>query len=163
MGGDGNGTLKIEAGGVVSSTSRPTYLTGDVVGMNVRPSYSYPYPPRDTTGVVTVNGAGSQWNNSDDLYIGGRDTEAGGSGILNIRDSGLVTVVDTTKLWDDGTITLDGGTLDTGFLELHRSGTFNMLDGVLRVNSVSGDITIQGGVMASGHSPAVVAINGDYA
>ena len=67
---------------------------------------------------ATVTGTGSQWNNSHSLYIGGNSTEAGGSGTLNLYDSGLVTVSDITKLWSKGTVNLDGGILDSGTLDL---------------------------------------------
>lgn len=144
----GNGTLEIEAGGEVFNTfGRVAYEPG-------------------STGMVTVTGVGSKWTNWVSLYIGGRSTLAGGSGTLNIVDSGLVRVSDTTKLWEEGLVNLDGGTLNTGTLDL-TAGTFNMLDGLLRVDSVIGDITVQGGTLAPGHgylwhSPAVLSISGDY-
>ncbi len=153
VGGSGNGTLNIEAGGMVSNTNG--YIGG----------YRFPvgsFPTFSGVGIVTVTGAGSRWTNSSKLHLGGAWWGSGGSGTLNIHDSGLVTVSDTTKLWDEGTIHLDGGTLDTGTLDL-TVGTFNMLDGLLRADSVIGDITIQGGIVAPGHSPAVVSITGDYA
>ena len=140
----GNGTLNVENGGEVSSA-------GGWIGY---------YP--GSTGEATITGAGSKWDNSDDLYIGGGALTAGGSGTLNIHDSGLVTVSDTTKLWDDGIMNLDGGTLDTGTLDL-AVGTFNMLAGLLRADSVIGDINVQGGIVAPGHSPGVLTITGDYA
>ena len=144
----GNGTLEIEAGGEVFNTfGRVAYEPG-------------------STGMVTVTGAGSKWINWISLYIGGRSTLAGGSGTLNIVDSGLVRVADTTRLWEEGLVNLDGGTLNTGTLDL-TAGTFNMLDGLLRVDSVIGDITVQGGTLAPGHgylwhSPAVLSMTGDY-
>ena len=144
VGSEGDGTLNVAAGGEVSSSSG--YI-GDESG---------------STGIVTVTGTGSKWTNSSKLHLGGAWWGSGGSGTLNIHDSGLVTVSDTTKLWDEGTIHLDGGTLDTGTLDL-TVGTFNMLDGLLRADSVIGDITIQGGIVAPGHSPGVLTITGDYA
>jgi len=135
--------LNVEAGGVVTNA-------GGFLGYN-----------SGSTGMATITGSGSQWNNSNSLTIGGGDTAAGGSAILNVNDSGLVTVLGTTKLWDGGTINLDGGTLDTGTLDL-TAGTFHMLDGLLRIDSVNGDINVQGGIVAPGHSRGVLAITGDY-
>jgi len=41
-------------------------------------------------------------------------------------------------------------------------GTFNMLDGLLHADSVVGDITVQGGIVAPGHSPGILSISGNY-
>jgi len=66
--GDGSGTLNIEAGGVVSNT-------GGSIGHF-----------RNSTGVATVTGSGSQWNNSQGLSVG-----FGGTGMLNVEAGGLVS------------------------------------------------------------------------
>ena len=63
----GNGTLRIEAGGVVS-------VTGGYVG-----------DESDSIGEVIVTGEGSEWNNSSDFYVGRY-----GNGTLNIADGGMV-------------------------------------------------------------------------
>ena len=73
----------------------------------------------------------------------------------------MVTVSNTAKLWSDGTINLDGGTLDVGTLDL-AFGTFNMLDGILHADSVIGNINVQGGTVAPGHSPGILSISGNY-
>ena len=139
----GDGTLNVKAGGMASN------ISGNIG------RYS------GSTGVATVTGVDSQWNNSNSLYIGGGSSGAGGSGTLNLNNSGLVTISGTTKLWSDGTIILDGGTLDVGVLDL-TLGTFNMLDGRLHADSVVGDINIQGGTVAPGHSPGIMSISGNY-
>ena len=143
VGYSGNGTLDVADGGVVSDT------------------WGYVGSDSGSTGIATVTGAGSKWTNSGSMYIGGWGSSSGGSGTLSVNHSGLVSVTGTTKLWDEGTINLDGGTLDTGTLDLEL-GTFNMVDGLLHTDGVNGDITIQGGIFAPGHSPAVVSITGDY-
>ena len=79
----GSGTLNITDGGEVTNSSN------SFDGFIGRFSGS--------TGEATVTGVGSQWNNSDDLWIGGNDSETGGAGTLNLYDSGLVTVTNTTK------------------------------------------------------------------
>jgi T5SS/PEP-CTERM-associated repeat protein len=66
----GSGTLSITHGGSVSSS------TVGYIG----------YVP-GSTGVVTVDGAGSTWTNSGDLYVGN-----GGNGTLSITGGGAVTV-----------------------------------------------------------------------
>ncbi len=112
VGNNGTGVLNVESSGVISNTSD---------GFIGRYSHS--------TGEATVTGAGSQWNNSDDLWIGGNNFRAGGTGTLNLNDSGLVTVAGTTKLWSTGTLNLDGGNLTTGSFDNSEGGTLNFHDG----------------------------------
>ena len=64
----GTGTLNVTGGGVVSNT---TGYIGDDSG---------------STGVATVTGPGSQWNNSSNLYVG-----SSGTGTLNVADGGVVS------------------------------------------------------------------------
>jgi T5SS/PEP-CTERM-associated repeat protein len=75
----GNGTLNVEAGGLVSNNN-------GFLG-----AYSY------TTGTVTVTGADSTWNNTGNLTVG----YSQGIGILNIANSGLVRVAGTMSIDDD--------------------------------------------------------------
>ena len=66
---NGNGTLNVEAGGVVSTfTSSIGFASGSM-------------------GVAMVSGSGSQWNNTFDLQIAPT-----GSGVLNVADGGVVIV-----------------------------------------------------------------------
>ncbi|MBD14749.1 MAG: hypothetical protein CMJ72_06215, partial [Planctomycetaceae bacterium] len=116
----GSGTLNVEAGGVVSNT----------IGYIGNQS-------NNSSSVATVSGVGSQWSNSERLYIGG--SASGGTGALTITDSGLVDVLGKTQLFNyQGTLTLDGGSLTTGTLDNNHGGTFTFNDGVLTVNGVSG-------------------------
>ena len=133
VGSYGTGTLNVESGGVVSN------LTG-AIGLYF-----------GSTGEVTVTGSDSQWNNSQSLYVGGSSVGSGGSGTLNIDDSGVVTVAGTTKLWSTGILNLDGGSLTTGSFDNSETGTLNFHDGTLTVNGASGvfdpgtdDFTIDG-------------------
>lgn len=64
VGSSTDGTLNISSGGIVSS------LKGSIAALN-------------STGAVTISGAGAQWNNSDVLYVG-----YVGNGTLNIFDGG---------------------------------------------------------------------------
>jgi T5SS/PEP-CTERM-associated repeat protein len=110
----GSGRLQIENGGKVSNTySVIGYISG-------------------STGEVNVTGAGSMWTNSSNLHVGGLTSGTGGTGLLTIADGGLVVVNGATKLWSSGTVTLDGGTLDTRNFDASL-GTFNFIKGTLRV------------------------------
>ena len=140
----GSGTLNVMAGGVVTNR-------GGSIGYG-----------SSSTGTAMVTGSGSQWNNSGSLSVGGSRSRSGGDGTLNLYDSGLVTVADTTKLWSTGTISLDGGTLDTGTLDL-TEGTFSMIDGELHADNVMGDLNNQAGTLTPGNSPGILSITGGYA
>jgi autotransporter-associated beta strand protein/T5SS/PEP-CTERM-associated repeat protein len=50
-------------------------------------------------GSVTVTGAGTLWNNQNDLYLGGTSTAAGGTGTLSITGGAAVQVGGTLKIW----------------------------------------------------------------
>ncbi len=141
----GNGTLNVQDGGMVSSA----------VGFVGRQSGS--------TSVATVTGSGSQWDNSQSLSIGGGQTDAGGTGTLNIANGGLVSVGGTTKIWSSGSVSLNtGGTLNTQTLDL-TLGSFEMLGGgVLHAEIVLGGLTNLSGVLAPGQSAGTTTINGDY-
>ena len=120
VGRQGEGTLNVEAGGVVSNHN-------GYIGR-----YS------GSTGEATITGSGSQWTNSENMFIGGNSSGAGGSGTLNLDDSGLVTVLDTTKLWSTGSLNLDGGSLTTGSFDNSESGALRFRDGTLTVNGAGG-------------------------
>ncbi len=142
VGNSGNGTLQVEAGGVVSSLNA---FIGRFVG---------------STSQATVTGPGSEWNNSN-LNVGGNTSGAGGSGTLNLHDSGLVSVSDTTRLWSTATINLDGGNLTTGSFDNSEGGALNFHDGTLTVNGAggsfdpgAGNFTIDGQIAAD--LPALV-------
>ena len=139
----GSGTLNVEAGGVVPNS----------MGYHGRSSGS--------TGVATVAGSDSQWNNSNYMHVGGGLSNAGVSGTLNLNDSGLVAVSNTINLWVGGTVNLKGGILSTSTLDLTEC-TFNILDGLLHVDSVAGNINVKGGIVAPGDSPGFLSITGNY-
>jgi T5SS/PEP-CTERM-associated repeat protein len=79
VGDNGNGALRVEAGGQVSNTS--AYL-GDGYG---------------TTGTATIIGAGSKWTNDGYLFVGNH-----GSGALTIAAGGLVSVRVSLVIDSDG-------------------------------------------------------------
>ena len=145
VGYSGDGTLNVEVGGVVSNTNN------GYIGFNP-----------GSTGVATVTGSGSQWNNSDSFYLGGTSFETGGTGVLTIQDNGLVSVTNTLKIWGPGTLDLDGGTIRAGTLDHTGGGTFNFLDGTLSVDTFDGDLTQNGGTFLIGNSPGISNVTGSY-
>lgn len=147
IGYNGKGFLNVENGGVVTNTD----------GFVARNSF---YPSR---GNVTVTGAGSQWNSSGNLYIGGNSTAKGGTATLDILDNGKVSVGGILKVWDSGQVKLAGGILDVGTLDFSAVGArFEMSGGTLAVDQFQGDLIQTDGVLSPGDSPGLTFIDGDY-
>lgn len=132
----GEGSLNIEAGGVVTNASG---LIGD------RP---------DSDGAVTVTGSGSQWNNSGSLSVG-----IAGNATLDILDGGVVTssgaarigaVIGTgdVEITDDGSQWNHIGELIVGD---SASGSLEILSGA-HVSATSMSLAVRGPV--SGLPPA---------
>jgi T5SS/PEP-CTERM-associated repeat protein len=113
VGADGTGTLAIDSGGTVNTA------TNGHLGFSA-----------GGTGAVTVGGAGATWNSGGSLYIGGTENAAFGTGQLTINNGGIVNVNNTLKIWDLGTVDLNGGTLNVGTLDPF-DGTFNFNAGAL--------------------------------
>ena len=57
---------------------------------------------------------------------------------------------------------VSGGSLTAATLDLNPGGTFVMTGGRLSVQTVHGDLDIQGGTLAPGDSPGTTTVNGDY-
>jgi len=113
----GNGTLAIRDGNTVAS------------------KYGYIGYKKGSTGKATIEGTGSNWNNSSILYIGHR-----GNGTLNIKDGGAVSnkyhgrlgyYADATGevvVTGEGSTWTNDGDLTVGWL---GSGEITILDGGL--------------------------------
>ena len=111
-----------------------------------------------STGTATITGAGSQWQNSDNMFVGNS-----GSGTLNIEDGGLVTNTDAKLGSSAGTdsqgmriqgigkaiITGEGSKWQNrGNLQIYGPSTLNVTNGgevtvdstlTTSMNSLSGD------------------------
>ncbi len=102
-----------------------------------------------SAGTITISGAGSSWTNSGDIYVGGSQMGAGGTGALTVTNSGALNVGGTLKLWSGGTLTLDKGGSITAQSFDRSLGTFTFRDGTLTINGgtytqASGALTING-------------------
>ncbi len=139
VGGSGNGTLTISNGGRVATS----YI-------------SYVAAGSTSTGSVTVDGAGSAWTNSSDLYVGYAN-----EGMLSIQNGGAVSNVDgyIGRVSNaTGTVTVDGaGSTWVNSNELNvgyqGSGTLTIQNGgavsnryayVGREAGSSGTVTVSG-------------------
>ncbi len=135
IGNNGAGTLHVEAGGAVTNTDG---TIGTFAG---------------SAGTATVTGPDSTWTNTR-LFVGGLSSAIGGTGSLNVLDSGLVDVTGGLMLiWNTGTVTLNGGAI-------HVNGDFdNSLGGTLNFND--GTLKVAGGAFKSGMT--AYTINGPSA
>jgi T5SS/PEP-CTERM-associated repeat protein len=113
VGVEGTGSLVVQNGGTVSNT---TGALGWFSG---------------SSGSATVDGAGSSWNNSGSLYVGGGTVAAGGTGSLTAQNGGAVNVAGTLRIWNTGTVNLNGGIISAG--DLVNDGAFNFNAGTLNV------------------------------
>ena len=98
IGYSGNGTLNITRGGAVTSNAPSygmdwSYGTPSYVGYN-----------SGSTGVVTVNGTGSIWNNWESLYVG-----FSGTGTLGIIGGGSITTGGSVSINDKSLLAIDVG------------------------------------------------------
>jgi len=126
VGSAGHGELNIYNGALVTST----------IGEIARTVTS-------SEGVVTVAGldpvaatiATATWNNSDRLFVGGKEEGAGGLGTLNVENGGVVTVGNTLKVWSPGIVNLSGGLLEADDLDFDDPNDLNWTGGTLRINS----------------------------
>lgn len=73
----------------------------------------------------------------DSLHVGGDDSAAGRTGTLTVGLGGTVNVANTLKIWDDGTVNLNGGTINTAAL-VFAGSTLNFNAGKLHFTSDPG-------------------------
>ncbi len=107
--GTANGTLHINNGGSVSSVGH-SYIA--------RVSSA-------STGVINVQdldtndgSTGSTLSVGASFFLGGNASGGGGDATLNVAQGGTVNVTGELKLWDDGKVNLNGGTINVGSFDL---------------------------------------------
>jgi T5SS/PEP-CTERM-associated repeat protein len=109
LGSAGAGSLTVSSGGTVATGS---LLLGSL---------------SNSSGTVAVTGNGSSLSTVSNVTIGSL-----GTGAMSITGGGTLTAGGTTTVASGfGTLTLDGGTLDT--VQFIRNGVFNFNDGILHV------------------------------
>jgi len=140
VGYEGHGTMSISGGALAN-----TWLGARIAAH-----------PAASGSSATVMDAGTLWDITGPLFVGGDYTNVGGTGALTIANGGQVTA-ESVKVWQPGTIELNNGGINSGGLEL-AGGT---LRGDGDVSILSGQLT-NAGIMAPGLSAGVLNINGDY-
>src|SRR5207247_622889 len=109
-------------------------------------------------------GSGSRWTSSQSLFVGGNSTTSNGTGILNVNSFGMVNVGDKLKLWNRGTVNLNGGTINAASLELVPSSsspfpTFNFNSGTFRF---TGNATLDSSLLDTLLGPAHAVAPGKH-
>ena len=119
VGTSGTGSLVISNGGAVTS------LWGNIGAA------------AGGTGLVTVDGAGSNWSNS--LAIGLR-VGISGTGSLTISNGGTVAATSVTiaaNAGSSGTVTMDGGVLNAPAITINAGGTLNFNSSSLTAGAIN--------------------------
>ena len=113
---------------------------------------------------LTVTGAGTTWNSSLNVYVGGSSTGAGGTGTLNIASGAAAQIAGTLQSFAQGTVNVSAGTLAAnslnlaGPVSLAQSGTLGgpgtisgptaVGSGILSVDT--GTLTVSGSLAVTG-------------
>lgn len=120
VGGDGTGSLNISNGGTVRVQGSEASSIGLGTG----------------TGTVLITGVGSLWDSSGPLYIGGDYWGTlGYSGTLTLQNSGKVKTTSNLRVYNTGTINLDGGIIEAGSLTVDEIGDFHWTTGTLKLTN----------------------------
>ena len=109
VGDEGGGVLSITSGGTVSSTE--CVIAGEP----------------GSSGMVSVEGSGATWTNTADLSVGG------GTGLVEIRPEGTVSIGGAMNLLPSGTVNLYGGTIRFGLADPidFLGGSFGFYSGMV--------------------------------
>ena len=97
-----------------------------------------------SVGTVTVTGEDSLWLVDGNLFVGGNDTQAVGTGVLNVSDGGRV-IADEVTIWETGTLTGDGTVSVTVPTTVHNYGTIAPGDDGIGTLTVEGDVVFHEG------------------
>jgi T5SS/PEP-CTERM-associated repeat protein len=123
VGNNGDGTLNVTAGGLVSAGGTVNIASGD-----------------GSSGLINVTGANSILEGTNNINVGG-SSSAGGTGVLSVGQGGLVTTgnANAVKVYSPGTVKFQGnGTVTTA--------TFQVTGGAVEVshlnNTINGNLTL---------------------
>jgi T5SS/PEP-CTERM-associated repeat protein len=104
-----------------------------------------------TIGTVQINGAGSTWTNTGNVYVGGSISGAVGSGVLHLANGGTLGASAVT-IWSTGTVDGEGFVQTTNGLTNH--GTLAPDQTI----SISGNVTFSSkAIMSSSVTPDTAA------
>ncbi len=154
IGGEGHGTMVVTNGGRVYSQFGYYFLNsgGSDIARGV-----------NSTSTVTVVGAGSRWDNTYNVTVGGSgyyDYTAdpwngfgnGGVGRLTVSTGAVVTAGRDIRVGSRGTVDLDGGTISAKNLTLRLAGGQLIGTGTINANVTNN------GTLSPGHSVGTITI-----
>ncbi|MBN2294564.1 MAG: hypothetical protein JXM70_19195, partial [Pirellulales bacterium] len=110
----------------------------------------------DSTGSVSLSGAGTTWNESLDLNVGGTADTPGGNGSLSVTSDALLSVAGELILYDNSSFTLDAGSVNAGSFTLSENVQFNFRDGSLRISGGYFTNSNAAGTTIDGNSPTAL-------
>jgi T5SS/PEP-CTERM-associated repeat protein len=112
---------------------------------------------------VSLSGADSKWDISGRLGVGGGSFGSGGQAMMTIGSGAALDVGGETRIYRQGVLKLDGGTLATAEMRFDFSGgQFHWTSGTLHVGRYNGDLVNSAGVLAPGESAGGTTITGRY-
>ena len=167
-------TITLDGAGSLLSIANETLSGGFCCGtgtLTVRNSatftstaWFYVASPSGGSSSVTVDGPGSQWWHTGELYVGGSHWFAGGDGCVTASNGGAISVGKVLQVWPPGRVDVRGGAMTVG------TGPDPQILDVLRVyldGELRGDGRVLGSVVADGlispGSPlGVLSITGSY-
>ncbi len=142
-----NGVLEIDSGGSVTVKGGDILIgTEGVSGQSAE---------------MTLDGSGSALiqTGSGSLVIGAASNS---TGRLTISDGMCIAGSGGTIVEATGTLSLEGGTLNTPSVDDSHGGTFSFIGGILKVKDFTGNLSNDGGVFAPGPSTKISSISGNY-
>lgn len=89
-------------------------------------------------GLALVSGSGSVWENTGNLYVGGSETTAAGTGEITLADQGLLEIGGGLTVWTDGRVMLQGGRLKFDSTQATVDGQINFEAGTLQLTDSAG-------------------------
>ena len=113
------------------------------------------------SGFVEVKTSGT-WEVDRDLSVGGLPTAVGGTGEVKVESGGSIVIGDDMKIWNTGTVTLDGGSIIAQTIEAVPGSTFDVLSGELTVDNFIGSLTLSGGTLSPGQSPGTTSVSQNF-
>lgn len=133
----GDGTVMVTDGGVVTATD--VFNVAEVGGAN---GFA-------TVGTTDPNDNTAMLNVGTNLNVGGNEGGQGGDGDLEVLPTGVVNVTGALRVFDEGTVYLDGGTINTATFETlplpeFPDPTFNFNSGTFRF---TGGATLDAGTV----------------
>jgi T5SS/PEP-CTERM-associated repeat protein len=164
-----NTTSTVILGGINNGNSLLNVVNGGVLraGGATSLAFSLAANPGATTSMVFVSGAGSRWEQTGEIFIGGtRDLSNQlvdlGSATVHVAADGTLDASTAVNVMLRGVLILSGGRIEAPLVRNNRGGFFHFTGGTLAVGQFDGDLVQQGGTLVAGSSPGTMSINGDY-